>query len=214
MNHDNANAQLHADTLDCEFLPPLDARETWGVAWERQLAAAIAWQEAGGNDDAWIEAPAEVVVPALEDATPPSWRSRSELAATGYPALNMGTIVRMNTLLVSLRERMLQITSEASNIAIAEMALRHDARSERGEGSCGSQQPLHPAHAERIKELAGAWFGILGEAQRSMSALTGLDAGDREPSTRPVAANETHPDTERRHHERAIDFPDRRRSGT
>lgn len=35
--------------LESEFIPPLDFPETWGMPWDKQVAAALAWQEAGGN---------------------------------------------------------------------------------------------------------------------------------------------------------------------
>lgn len=42
-----------------EFVPPLNAREAWGVPWEHQLAAHRRWQEAGGNTDGqacqWVD---------------------------------------------------------------------------------------------------------------------------------------------------------------
>ena len=35
--------------LESEFIPPLDFPETWGMSWDKQVAANLAWQEAGGN---------------------------------------------------------------------------------------------------------------------------------------------------------------------
>ncbi len=31
---------------DCEFVPPPRLPETWGLSWERQMIAALAWQTA------------------------------------------------------------------------------------------------------------------------------------------------------------------------
>jgi hypothetical protein len=49
----------HAHHLEHEFIPPLHARETWGMPWERQIAAYHRWQEAGGNTDGqmcqWVD---------------------------------------------------------------------------------------------------------------------------------------------------------------
>lgn len=38
-----------ARNLESEFIPPLDFPETWGMSWDKQVAATLAWQEAGGN---------------------------------------------------------------------------------------------------------------------------------------------------------------------
>lgn len=38
-----------APNLECEFIPPLNFPETWGMPWDKQVAASLAWQEAGGN---------------------------------------------------------------------------------------------------------------------------------------------------------------------
>lgn len=44
--------QLRGDPLlECEFIPPLDYRDTWDTPWEQHLASHCAWQEAGGNRD-------------------------------------------------------------------------------------------------------------------------------------------------------------------
>lgn len=49
----------HAHDLEHEFIPPLNARETWGMPWEHQIAAHHRWQEAGGNTDGqrcqWVD---------------------------------------------------------------------------------------------------------------------------------------------------------------
>jgi len=46
-----STGQLAANKLECEFIPPLDLPETWGLAWDRQIEAALAWQTAAGNVD-------------------------------------------------------------------------------------------------------------------------------------------------------------------
>jgi hypothetical protein len=43
---DRREEDLSAGSDDCEFVPPLDLPETWGIAWDRQLTAALAWQAA------------------------------------------------------------------------------------------------------------------------------------------------------------------------
>lgn len=43
--------QAGGHKLECEFIPPVDLPETWGLAWDRQVEAALAWQAAGGNTD-------------------------------------------------------------------------------------------------------------------------------------------------------------------
>lgn len=210
---------LNQGQFDCEFVPPLDAPETWGIPWDRQLAAALAWQQAGGNDDPPASAPEQstgsLIVPSLDDAASASRSGQSKVVPIAHPALTMRTIVRMNTLLVSLRERMLQITTDASNIAIAEMARRQDAATP---GSAVVDAPavqsLHPDHAIRITDLARAWFDVVADAQASMTALTGLAPRDAT-GTRPgTAANDSARSGERRHRVQGIDFPDRRRAGT
>ncbi|HRP98457.1 MAG TPA: hypothetical protein PL143_19650, partial [Rhodocyclaceae bacterium] len=195
---------LNDGPLDCEFVPPLDAPETWGIPWDRQLAAALAWQQAAGNDDAPAcaaeRSTGSLIVPSLDDAASTSRSGQSKVVPIAHPALTMRTIVRMNTLLVSLRERMLQITTDASNIAIAEMARRQDAAMpESAIADAPAVPALHPDHAARITELARAWFDVVADAQASMTALTGLaprDAAGTRPGT---AANDGTRPGERRH---------------
>lgn len=199
-------------SLDCEFLPPLDAPETWGQPWDRQIAAALAWQEAGGNDDGQVAPLAttqEVIVPSLDDATRRALRHASDPTGSAGNALTMRSIVRMNTLLVSLRERMLQITAEASNVAIDEMSRRQSSSAD-----ASTLTPLHEDNGRRIKALARAWFDIIASAQASMSELTGLTPTGAAGALHRFAANEAASGPERRHQALAISFPDRRRSGT
>jgi len=210
---------LNDGRFDCEFVPPLDAPETWGIPWDRQLAAALAWQQAVGNDDmpASIQerSTGSLIVPALDDAANASRSGPAKVVPVAHPALTMRTIVRMNTLLVSLRERMLQITTDASNIAIAEMARRQDASAPQSAiGDAPAVQPLHPDHAARIVELARAWFDVVADAQASMTALTGLAPRGATGARADTAANDHARVGERRHRMQEIDFPDRRRAGT
>jgi uncharacterized Ntn-hydrolase superfamily protein len=46
-----ARVSDRGNELECEFIPPLDAPESWGMPWDEQLKAVQAWQEAGGNQD-------------------------------------------------------------------------------------------------------------------------------------------------------------------
>ncbi len=66
--------------LENEFIPPLSARDTWGVPWERQLEAHSAWQRAGGNTDGeacqWADPAIGTIVP--QRTSPGSWQSRSK----------------------------------------------------------------------------------------------------------------------------------------
>lgn len=45
---------VQIQTLEAEFIPPLEligSAHDYVMSWERQLAAAAAWQAAGGNAD-------------------------------------------------------------------------------------------------------------------------------------------------------------------
>ena len=45
---------VQIQTLEAEFIPPLEligSSQDYLMSWERQLAAAVAWQAAGGNAD-------------------------------------------------------------------------------------------------------------------------------------------------------------------
>ncbi len=45
---------VQIQTLEAEFIPPLEligSAQDYLMSWERQLAAAVAWQAAGGNAD-------------------------------------------------------------------------------------------------------------------------------------------------------------------
>lgn len=51
----NSSGQLAVHKLECEFIPPLDLPETWGLAWDRQIEAALAWQSVGGDLETGFE---------------------------------------------------------------------------------------------------------------------------------------------------------------
>jgi len=46
-----AKVSDRGNELECEFIPPLDAPESWGMPWDKQLEAVQAWQEAKGKQD-------------------------------------------------------------------------------------------------------------------------------------------------------------------
>ncbi len=168
------------------FLPPLDLdaprSDVWGLAWDRQVSATGAWQEAAAH-----AGPPSAVVP------------------------TMRTVMRMSTLLVSLRERLLQIQNEAANVAIAEMAQRRAAEAvDQDAGETVDPVPLpelHPENAGRIADLAGQWFDCIASAHAGMTALVGRIG------LRSVRAATEKPRllTERRQRSVTIDFADRRR---
>lgn len=180
------------DRLESEFLPPLGERDTWGAPWARQLEAAWAWQEAGADTDG------------------EACQWREPVADPHGPALTMQTIVRLNTLNVSLRERLLQITNETSNIAIAEMALREQAASS---GAGASPAPLDAVQAKRLRELARAWFDLVAAAQAGMGALTGLSPRSRAADASARVAKDARPFVDRRQCVIDIGFADRRKAG-
>lgn len=189
--------QLRTENMECEFVPPLDLPETWGLAWERQLNAVLAWQAANADSDAEANS--------LTNAT------ASAAAATfrqvgGTPcAPTMRTITRMTTLLDSLRERTLQLQSEAANVAIAEVS-RSRAPASDLEGNDQALRPLDAENAQRITELIRSWFEMTAAAQAEMGLLAGFGAtGARNDAAAPVVF-------ERRTQARVIDFPDRRRA--
>lgn len=184
-------AGASSSDFEGEFLPPLGEPGSWGVPWARQLDAVQAWQDAGGNGDG--------------EAC--QWRGP---AAAGDPALTMQTIVRMNTLNVSLRERLLQITNEASNIAIAEMALREQAG---GSGQAAAVPPLSAEHAQQLVELARAWFDLVAAAQAGMGALTGLAQRSAAAEASARVAKDSRPFVDRRQCAVDIAFSDRRKVG-
>ncbi|KON80010.1 hypothetical protein PA01_16390 [Azoarcus sp. PA01] len=189
--------QLRTENMECEFVPPLDLPETWGLAWERQLDAVLAWQAANAGSDA--------------EANPLTNATASAGAATfrqvsGTPcAPTMRTITRMTTLLDSLRERTLQMQSAAADIAIAEMS-RSRAPASDLEGNDQASRPLDAENAQRITELIRSWFEMTAAAQAEMGLLAfGATGARNDDAAGPVLF-------ERRTHARVIDFPDRRRA--
>ena len=189
--------QLRIENMECEFVPPLDLPETWGLAWERQLNAALAWQAA--NADSGAEA--NPVTNATASAGAAAFR---QVGGTAY-APTMRTITRMTTLLGSLRERTLQIQSEAANIAIAEVS-RSRAPAVYVAGNDEALRPLDAENARRITELIRSWFEMTAAAQAEMGVLAGFGAtGARNDATGPVVF-------ERRTQPRVSDFPARRRA--
>jgi len=170
--------EVGAENLACEFLPPLELPDTWGGAWDRQLRAMQAWQEADANTDG-------------ENSV--------------YRAPTMRTLTRMNTLLTSLREQLLQIQSEAANVAVAEMGRRQVPTRAFGPNA-DAQRPLHAGSAERLTGITRAWFEIMAAAQAEMTMLTGLAPA----ATQAASATTARPFIDRRRRAAVIDFPDRR----
>ena len=201
---------IRSENFENEFIPPLDLPETWGIAWDRQLDAALAWQAAGADADR--ETPpctSPTTIAANDDELPPAHAGASDdVVGAGVPT--MRTLTRMNTLLGALREQVLQIQSGAANVAIAEMSRRQATASDttaEGEAS----MPLRAENVRRLAELTQAWFEIMTAAQTGMTALTGTlpahPRADEEPRGSP---RRKPPFTERRTHAMTIDFPDRR----
>lgn len=162
--------EVVAGGADGEFVPPLQLPETWGAAWDRQLNAALAWQEA------------EAAADALTSATQSQWGASIEIphpsgtvASCGAGGHTFRTLTGMNALLGSLRERLLQIHSETLDVAGDEITQNY-VESSGTAGGCDSSRPLHPESARRLNELTDRWFDALASAQAEMSALTGISA--------------------------------------
>ncbi len=176
-------------SLENEHLPPLDEPQARGLPWQRQLDAAQAWQEAGANADGeacqWFD-PRDLA------------SGGAESAGTG---LTMQTVVRMNTLNVALRERLLRLTGEISNLAIAQMGARPE----------GGTAQLDEAAERRLAGLTRRWFDLMETAQATMSALTGIAPPGRELAER--GQRVASPLVDRRQRVVEIDFADRRRAG-
>lgn len=149
------------EALQAEFIPPIGLPETLGPSWARQLAAAEAWQAAGGNAD---------------DACDPC------LGLTDAHAPTMRTITRMNTVLQALRDRLQQIQIEAANVSIAELA-RREATSGDAAHPEDAFSPLGAENGERFDALVASCFDLLGSARSSLAVIPGI----RERRTRSVA---------------------------
>lgn len=189
--------QLRTENMECEFVPPLDLPETWGLAWERQLDAVLAWQAANADSDT----DADPMTDAMADGGAVTFR---QVGGTTC-APTMRTITQLTTLLDSLRERTLQLQSEAANIAIAELS-RARAPAPDTAGNDQALRPLDAENARRITELLRLWVEMTATAQIEMGVLAGFGAtGARNDAVGPVVF-------ERRTQARVIDFPDRRRA--
>ncbi len=218
----NSQTQIDDAELGQLFLPPRDLGEppadVWGQPWERQVAAAAAWQAAAGDDDgssAWPSAANPAGAHAAEH--------RAAAAGRGTPAAGgerdaaprrptMTTIARMNTLTVSLREQLQRLQHEAADVAIAEMALRRGPPPEPG-GESPALRPLpqlDEAHARRIVDIAGSWFAAVAAAQAGMSALLAGGPANDDDIEGDYSAAAMRLIAERRKTATVIGFPDRR----
>ncbi|MDY0013445.1 MAG: hypothetical protein RBS40_11200 [Rhodocyclaceae bacterium] len=173
---------IHVETLECEFIPPLLGEELTqehrGIHWEQHLAAQEAWQDALADVEA-------------------AWARENRLESE-QPSVR--TIMAMNTLLLSLRERILQVQNEAANLAIAEMSRRHDPAARPALPQLGAEG------AQRLEALVAAGFELLASAQARLAQLTGYSQG-------PAGAGLRAARLERRTYRAVIDFPDRRAAG-
>jgi len=167
--------RVEAEYLEYEFVPPLDVPESWATSWDRQIEAALAWQAALDSE---------------------SYEGGERAVRRTVPT--MRTVTRMTTLLESVRERLLQIQSEAANVAIAEMGLRQLPSA--GEGSNDAFTPLHGDNAQRFDALARSSFDVATMMQAEIARLVGLVSG----ATSQYA--------DRRQRAALIDFPDRRKA--
>lgn len=191
---------IEANRFDCEFIPPLDLPEEHRIPWERQLIAAQAWQEAGGNADHGMDGRRRLAVVAprlsrVDDASRPT----------------MGTITNMNMLLVSLMERLLEIQTEVANVAVAEMSLRHTPASAEPDSEI-TLLPLHAENARLIEQLASLSFELMGAAQTDLTTVTGLLPPGARPSKNHLAADQPWLLADRRKRAVVINFPDRRQA--
>lgn len=199
---------IQIEGYECEFIPPLNLGDEeqgfWEIPWERQQRAALAWQEACAQLHSPVPADnaSQMIVPSLpEPGTQPQQDH-------GTPRPTMRTIMAMNTLLGSLRERILQIQNEAANLAIEEMSRRHTPEADEQSGHQALPQ-LRPHSAARMAVLIDTWFDICTAAQTKMTRLTGFSQAPKAlaPADSPIFC------VERRRQLRGIDFPDRRLAG-
>ncbi|BAL22449.1 hypothetical protein [Azoarcus sp. KH32C] len=143
-----ANDTICIDRPQCA---PIDLPEVHGLPWDQQVEAAHAWQAAGGN---------------VDDA------DEAEPAPQGYLP-TMRTITRMNTVLVSLRERLQQIQIEAANVAIVELSLREASTPETPNVE-DAFSPLHPDQLQQFDALAASCLQLLTSAQTTLAAVPGF----------------------------------------
>jgi hypothetical protein len=143
-----ANDSICIDKPQCA---PIDLAEVHGLPWDRQLEAAHAWQAAGGN---------------INDA------GEADPGTQGHVP-TMRTITRMNTVLVSLRERLQQIQIEAANVAIVELSLREASTSETPNAE-DAFSPLHPEQLQQLDALAVSCFQLLSSAQATLATVPGF----------------------------------------
>jgi len=167
-----------------ESAPPHGGAAEWGPSWTRQLDVAQAWQDAS----------AALADEAHQWCAPAEYQRSAEAAP-----LSAQTVVRMNTLNVALRERLLRLTNEASNVAIAAIARRQGAGDPAGDALDGEG-------AGQMEAVARKWFALIDKARANMSALTGMapPAG---------AAADGEPLVDRRLQMMTIGFADRRKVG-
>lgn len=197
-------AYIGVNRFDCEFIPPLDLPEEYRIAWERQLDAAQAWQAAGGNADT------------MADRGIDAGRGSGGVAA-GLTRVDdgeqptIGTITSMNTLLVSLMERLLEVQTEVANVAVAEMSLRHTPSSPET-ATDNPRLPLHAGNARLIEQLATLSFELLAAAQSDLSAATGLIRVSTRRNSNHVSADQPWLLADRRRRAQVINFPDRRQA--
>ncbi|THF62188.1 hypothetical protein [Pseudothauera rhizosphaerae] len=182
--HANKDARDWAGGTDGGLFPPFEDGGVRAPSWDRQLAAAQAWQDAGGNGGG--------------EAC--QWRAQRAAGAT--PALTMRTIVRLNTLNLALRARLTRIASDMSDVAIAAMQAHQDANPD--QSAARGVEVLDHAGAARLAGMVRDWYAILANAQADMSALTGIA---------PARAERSQPLVERRQRAVPIDFAERRKAG-
>lgn len=181
--------RLTATALENEFIPPIGQDGANDIAWEQRLNAEVAWQLARATVDDGLA----------------QWTDRAEEGASRRLP-TMRTISRMNTALVSLRERLYQIQNEAANIAIAELALRQE--SNPAASSEDAFSPLHAQNARRIEALAASCYELLAGAQGNLAAVAGKVPVEYAAPGRAGLEDSLY--AERRQRDTAIDFPDRR----
>lgn len=177
-----------------EFFPPRNESGEWALPpWDAHIDAALAWQDATSGEDHTHQ-----------------WRDPA--TPSQDTPLTMQTIVRVNTLNVALRERLLRIINEMSNIAIGEMGQRKVEAEGGASAEPGHIEALDQASAQRVTQLAAAWFDVIEMAQASMSALTGYVPAARLPARAATSDYDAHL-VDRRQQVIHIDFADRRKAG-